>query len=559
MNILLRTLRVENIGIIESLSIEFGDGLNVLTGETGAGKSLVLNSFNMILGERVSAETVLRTGQEEASIEAVFELNGRSPVTDFLKTIQIPQESDDIWIKRVITRSGRNRSWINAHAVSLSVLKELGHLMADMCGNHAHQELLNAENHIVLLDKFCQNDDVIEKWDSGLKDYTSLLQKMRELDQEERLKNEKLMIYQMQKDELKVVAELKDPEEELLKKHSLMADAENVSRAVHELLSLVSSEDHGLIERFRKTLQACDFLSRYRSDFVEYKKEIESSMETLVELQREAESFSEGMDFSGEEMEKIEETLSQVKRLKSKYQKSLEELKDYRQELDEKIRILDNISVEKEDIERSLKKMKSQVIKVGKVLSQKRKAGALKLEKLIEKELSELSIKNVKFEVRIFTEGRDGIPYEKAEFYIQTNVGEEIKPLKDITSSGEVSRIMLSLKKIFSDVDKIPILIFDEIDSNIGGETALVVGSKLCGIKKSHQLIVITHMPQIAKFSDWHLSVRKREIKGRTAVFVSRLKGEERVKEIARMMGGEKITSVVKKHAEELIKQGGNK
>ncbi|MCK5706729.1 MAG: DNA repair protein RecN [Candidatus Aureabacteria bacterium] len=564
MKMSLSYLRLENVGIIDSIEIEFGTGLNILTGETGAGKSLIINSFNLLLGERVNADVIIKTGSDDACIEAVFNINDSKPILDFLEKTGVFSKkelsgidySDEILIKRFLSRNGRNKCWINSHLVSLSVIKEFGEHIADICGSHSHQELLNSDNHILLLDRFCKNDEILSEWNDIYKKYCLLFRESRDLDEEERMKNEKFMIYRMQKEELNFVTLMQDDEESLLKKHKLLSNSEKIHSRIRDILAIITGEDGGLISRVKTISRDIEVLGEFKSSLINYKKEIDASFETYLELEREVESLDEDLEFSESEMDDLEEQMLRIKKLKSKYNLDFKGLRSYCFELDEKIKRLENMEISREDLQRKIQKSKEAVIKKAKILSNRRRDGAKDLEKLIEKELKQLAIKNVKFEVRFISRMHDGIEKETAEFFIKTNIGDEMKPLCEITSSGEISRIMLALKKIFSDVDDIPILIFDEIDSNIGGETVVVVGEKLKKISEKHQLIVITHMPQIAKFARWHLSVRKEEKHEKTLVIVKKLEKEKRIKEIARMMGGENITSVVIRHAEELIKGG---
>jgi DNA repair protein RecN (Recombination protein N) len=555
---LLRNLSLKNVGIIDSADIEFEEGLNVLTGETGAGKSLVINAFNLLLGERVNAESIVRGGEEEATVEAVLDMGSPGRIDAYLKKAGIDTENRDVLLKRTISRSERNKCFINSSLASLSVMKEFGSLVADICGSHSHQELLNSDNHEVLLDRFCGNEGLLGEWNRKRAGYLSLCQAWQSLDEEERVRDEKLAVYRMQREELKFIEGLKESEQELQERHNLMSHAEKITSKIQELQSIISGGENSLISLTKNVVRGVEFLSEFRKELLDFRKEAELSLETFLELQREIDALSEKTDYDPRELEVLEENIFLVRKMKSKHNRGFEELKDLCKELDEKIRKLENMDVARDDLKKRMADSGTALAKTGQTLLEKRKKGAAKLEKLLDAELRELAIRNVRFQVRFAAVDPDPARLENVEFFIQTNAGEEPKPLKDIVSSGEVSRIMLALKIIFSEIDEIPILIFDEIDANIGGETAVIVGKKLKDISRGHQVIVITHMPQIATFARRHLSVSKTERKGRSSVTVSWLDRDERVKEIARMMGGENITSVVTKHAEELIKGGGS-
>lgn len=559
---MLAYLRMQNFALIDDLSLEFFPGMNVLTGETGAGKSILIGAINLILGERASSEQV-RTGAEQAVIEAVFNV---SPDYEHLREILeeggLPWETDLI-ILREISRSGRNICRVNGRIVPLFLLRELGSALVDLHGQHSHQSLLKPEKHLFLLDEF--GDEELLKAKRRLQETfhrrQSVKQKLKAKGGSPAEREKQLELLAYQRDEI-LSASLCPEEEEELKQRLILLDnleklSATASRAYFEIYGGENTLQAPVIDQINsieKEMSSLLKIDPKLSPFVDLLQEISTS---LTEWSRELYSYLDGLTFSSTEKEEIENRLELYRRLKAKYGGTVAEVLSFAENCTQKINALENSAAEILLWEKEEKALRQEIEQLAALLTAKRKETALKLKPLIVEALQELGMEKARFSIQ-FTErkapGLEG--REELEFLFSANPGEPLKPLARIISAGEVARVMLALKSILAEQDQIPTMVFDEIDSGIGGYTIQKVSEKMAGLSKKHQVVCVTHSPQIASAADHQYYIYKEVVKGRAVTSVSYLQGERRILEIARLLNGGNMTEITRQHAAELLKKG---
>ena len=561
---MLAQLNISNFAIISHLEIQFSPGLNVLSGETGAGKSIIINAVNLILGGRASSE-LIRSGSSEAVVEALFRLPEDSAVGRVLSGFGIPFDGE-LLIKRHISREGRNRIVINGSMATGQMLSKVGSMLISISGQHEHQLLLRPDNHLYLLDGFGSLAGERSKLNEAFARYQSLTEKKASLEREIRTGMEKQELVRFQKEEIDKAA-LKEGEDELL--------AEEKKRLQHaeQLMQIVTEAYQAFYEREHALISELSIYARQIKKAEEYDRRLSDISKALDSAKLELEEASLGLrELQGsivvdpQRLEQVDERLQLINRLKRKYGSSINEILKFRVQLSE---IMDNLDHKKEElarIEQEIHAMEERLSSQARELSRNRKQVAKDLEKNVKKELELLNMAGTRFEVRFEPDlgskeenatevmkimRADG--YDRVEFMLSPNVGEELKPLARIASGGELSRIILALKSILARKASVETIIFDEVDSGIGGETAEVVGEKLRSLAGYHQILCITHLPQIASKGTTHFLVQKEVKDKRTQTVISELAPEERVKEIARLLGGKKITRKGIEHAREIL------
>ena len=563
---MLTNLTIENYALIGKLKIDFGEGLNLLTGETGAGKSIIIGALSTVLGERTTTD-VVRTGEEKAYIEAAFDISGNKKIARSLKEAGIEPESNLI-ISRDILSAGRTQARINGRAVTQSALRLISKNLIDIHGQHEHQSLLDAENHIDLLDNL-GGREIMSLREKVSDLYSKLEAKKAELRKLEEGKNEREKKIDFIKYQVKEIddASLKDGEdEELIVQRDLLANAEKLAGGASEVSVLIGGGDEGgSLDKVRMAQGKLKELASIDKNLSKLSKSLDSAFYELEDVSRELASYQSRITFDPARLEEVEERLELIRDFKKKYGESIKEILMARESLAKE---LSGLEVSDERIEELRREVGDERCELGKKcaeLSEKRSSVAKQIEKGIKEELSELNMPKVKFEVKISnTDDPDGVPVkgknfkagpkgiDEVEFLISPNPGEPLKPLAKIASGGEISRVMLALKSILSKADEIPTMIFDEIDSGIGGQTAVAVGEKLQGLSRSRQIVCITHLPQIASRKGKHLHVSKQVEGNKTHVYVKELQGDDRVKEVANLLGG-KVTEASLETARELI------
>ncbi len=559
---MLKSLRLKNIAVINSLEIEFGAGLNVLTGETGSGKSIIVDSLNLLMGMRASAD-LIRTGADSASVEALFEISyGREP-RELLEQAGIPCEEDGLIIRREITASGKNKTFINNSMATLALLRELGPRLVDIHGQHEGQLLLDPSSHLRLLDLYGDNLKAAEELADcyrRLRDLDAKLSSL-EIEEQERLRRIDLLAYQAR--ELEQAALSEEEEARLEAERIILQNAERLFTLAAEAYELLYNSEGAVLELLRKVRRRVEDLASIDQKFQAYTGQVEGSALALEDLAYALRDYSDSMDFSPERLDAVEKRLSEIERLKKKYGRSIAEVLAYYRRVKEELNDLEQRRERADELEKELAREKELYLKLAMSLSDRRREDAEKLAKEVRRVMAQLAMPDARFYVRLQAAAAPAggrVPsnftargLERVEFMVSTNRGEELKPMARVASGGELSRLMLALKSIVAGDDRDKTLIFDEVDSGIGGRTAEVVGRKLKDLARHNQVICVTHLPQIASFASWHYYVFKETRGGRTETFVEKLEGKRRIEEIARMLGGSKLTDTATKHAREML------
>lgn len=553
---MLEVLRIRNLAIIESLELSFSKGLNILTGETGAGKSIILNAVHLLLGDRIS-EDVVRTSEEEGSVEAVFDICHNNTVREKIEARGLePSGCGDpnrLLVRRVISRSGRGRTYINGNLATMGVLAEIAEDLLSIYGQHEHQSLQRVETHLEFLDAFGDLTKLREAFQDRFERFVSLSEEVerRRREREQRAKERELMAFQSR--EIEAAGIRLGEDEALQQERRVLRFAEKLLEFAQTSESRLYGEEGSVIERLQTILYQGRELSRIDPSLCEPLKTLEGVLAQVEEIALSFREYGRRLEVDPERLEAVESRLEAIDRFKRKYGPTIEAILLYKERVDEALRSFDVDEGHLGELEALLSPLEKEMLDVAQSLSTSRRRVAENLKRLIERELASLGMKKTTFEVLIENAALTAKGMDRVEFLISPNVGEPVKPLAKIASGGELSRIMLAMKRILANVGARQVLIFDEIDSGVGGATAEVVGRKLKELSKEHQIICVTHLPQIACFADLHHSVRKESRSGRTLTRVERLEGEAVVDEIARMLGGLKITERTRAHAREMI------
>ena len=564
---MLREIHIKNFSIIDNVHIEFGEGFNVLTGETGAGKSIIIDALSLALGERATGDFI-RSGEKEAVVEAFFDVTPKvlDPSTrKFLDDNGIDID-DGLILKRIISAKGRSRAYINGSMVNVQNLSDVSRAIIDVHGQYEHQSLLSPEKQLDLLDIYGGLLKDRKEVEGLYENLHALKRNISGLEQKEKDRAQRLDMLDFQVNEIGA-ADLSPGEvEQLAEDEKILGSAVHLAELSNRAYESLYSSDASSISVISDILKDLKEIAEIDSRANEPVKSVKDALPLLEETGYFLRDYKDSLDFDPGRLEQVQERLELIKRLGKKYGGSVREILEFREKAVEELEGLRHSEEElgsmKEDLERS----KAVLTKKAGQLSKKREKISKKIETEVIAQLNELSMPDTKFSVRITHESgddtTDGLKarssgIDRIEFLISPNVGEDLKPLSKIASGGELSRIMLALKVIMAKGDEMPVLVFDEIDAGIGGRTAGTVGHKLKGLSSYHQVLCITHLPQIASFADGHLKIEKRAGKERTTVEINKIKKDERTEEIARMLGG-KISKVSLKHAEEMLEKGRN-
>ena len=555
---MLQSLYLENIALIEKLGIELFPGFNVLTGETGAGKSIIIDAVNFVLGERTSRD-LIRNGAARAKVEAVFNLNEGDAAFAALDALGIEYDGNELILSRELSAAGRNACRVNGTLVPVASIKSVSDTLVDIHGQHEHQALLDAENHISYLDAYCHAESlpIIEKIDAIVSRRNELMLKRNSGFSSEREREREMDMLRYQIEEI-ASANLEAGEEERLNaEKTVLLNAERIRTALETAHMALSGAEEG------SALSAIDTARRSMRDIAALNKDYEALGDKIEELYYAAEDISfvlrdtsENVESDMQRLEEIEQRLKLISDLKRKYGRTVEDVIDFGKDAGTKLNELENAEALAAELDAKLDKLKAEYNAAADELSKVRRAAGDRLKRDVLNELKDLGMAKAMFDVAL-SDASGGEPRkggrETAEFMLSANPGEPLKPLEKVASGGELSRIMLCFKSIFADNDRVPTLIFDEIDTGISGRTAAVVGEKMLGIAKKHQVICVTHLAQIAALAEAHLMVRKYDDGKNTFVETRQLNEEEKVQRIAQMMDGESDSPSALTHARELI------
>lgn len=535
------TLHIKNVGIIDDLSLDLNEGFNVLTGETGAGKTLIIGSLAILAGGRFSKE-MIRNGEEFSFVEANFYCPNNELAID-----------NNIIVSREIHSNGRNSCKINGRLVTVNELKEFMSKILDIHGQHDSQLILNPMQHIIYLDKFIgkELEDNLNKYKVKLAEYNTLKQELKNTYGEDQEKERRLDLLRYQYNEIEQANLKENEEEELEEKHKMMQNAEKLK---DNLCEVDNELNENAVVAISNAIRSLEKIQDCGSKYTEKLSILKSSYYDIQELARDLSYMREDVDFDEEERNQIENRLDLIYSLKRKYGNTISEILEYSSKVEEEIHKIENLDEYHKKIKAKINVLKQELLEIANNMTNTRKKYAKELSAKINKELKDLEMPNARFEIQVNTADKfyeTGI--DEVEFMICTNIGEELKPLVKIASGGEMARIMLAIKNVLADVDEVNTLVFDEIDTGISGKASKAVAEKMKSIAKLHQVICITHLPSIAAKGDYNYYISKKTKENKTYTQIKKLNEEETIEEIARISSGE-VTEIAKAHAQELRK-----
>ena len=553
---MLKELSIKNFAIIDDIKVEFTEGLNVLSGETGSGKSIIIDALGIVLGGRSSKE-LIRSGKEKAIIEVLFFIN--EDIKEILRECGIEDEGLLI-ISREISMNYPSISRINGRPITINSLSKITSKLVDIFGQHEHQSLLNIANHQLIIDSFgdaCY-DDLLQKINSTYELYRKERQRLDEMNTSsyEREREIDLLKFQINEiEEAKLTNKDDDEIEDNFKKLSNMME---IIAGLNEVVNIFNNSQYdfnSILDLIDKNINTLSSISKFDKNLEPFLDRLKDARYELHDISGELQLYLEGLELDEDKMYYLEERLNLVNRLKKKYGSSIAKINEYKEKINHDYEKLLNFEKELDKINEAITEYEKKLLFYSEKLSEKRKIIALDLEKKIALELSELNMDRIVFKINFEKKhdfSNNGL--DKIEFLISTNPGEDLKPLSRIVSGGEMSRIMLGFKSIIADNDKMPTLIFDEIDTGISGRTAQIVGEKIKKISKNHQVISISHLPQIVALADSHFVISKNIENNKAFTIIKRLNEDERINEIARLISGADITEIALNNAKEMIK-----
>lgn len=575
---MLKEIHIRNFVLIEALDLEFSGGFNVFTGETGAGKSIILDALSVVLGEKADT-SFIREGTKKASIEAVFDYGSRrDEITEILDREDLMPEDDDdeLILAREIRDGGRSTARVNGSAVSIAVVQELGALLVDIHGQSEHLSLLKPASHIRLVDQFAGNGDLLKEYRGVYKKYLAVSKELRELrsGEEEALRQQDILNYQL--NEIASAELSADEEEKLQKDRERFANAEKIIKSAHQGLQALngrSEERPGIIDQLSVLEDALDSMAGYDETLQPLCEAVVTAADQLNDVLDALQKYKASLGYSPRKVNQIEERMQLYFSLKRKYGGTVEAVLEFAENARKKLGLITNADARTAELETERQSLLDTLADLAAELSAKRTAAAKLISQGVEKELDDLRMPSAKFEVTMDrVPAEDGLAdrnggtwafgdngYDRVEFLISPNPGEGLKPLAKVASGGETSRVMLALKNTLAKADTIPTMVFDEIDQGIGGRVGALVGEKLWELGQYHQVICITHLPQLAALRDAHFHVRKQIEDGRTQTVVTPLTEDESLREMAALLGSdseenEQAVTAMLKEAEQFKK-----
>jgi DNA repair protein RecN (Recombination protein N) len=563
---MLLELSIRQFAIIDDIRISFQDGLTILSGETGAGKSIIINAVNLLLGSRAS-EKMIRTGAESAEVEALFRVEAESPVAQTMQTQGISY-SDGLLIRRVVSRNNRHRVYINDRLSTMHLLKTIVQHMASISGQHAHQGLLKEEQQLMILDQSGGLVPLRKKVYASYHQLVPLIQQYHRLSAMQAKQQDHMELLHFQRQEIQTAGVSTGEDAGLEQEIARLKNAEQLYETVHGSIDDLYDASGAVVERILRVGKQLEHVSRIDSELTASSQTLSESAYRIEDVVADLRNYLGKVQMDEQRLEMAEERLDLLNKLKRKYGGSLEAVLEREADIRQELSRVEHISEEIAEIHQSLLKLQKKTAALSEQLSKKRHGAAAILAKTVEAELATLKMNQTRFQVsfeavvsnmepdpflclndKIMTE----TGFESIRFLIAPNVGETLKPMADIASGGELSRIVLALKAILAKTDAVETVIFDEVDAGIGGTVAEVVGKKLAQLSRFHQVICITHLPQIARFGHHQMRITKEIIDDRTETSIHPLTHEERIQEIARMLAGENVTQKTLAHASEMM------
>ncbi len=565
---MLEELSIRNFAIIDDLHLRFGPGLTILSGETGAGKSIIVNAVNLLLGARASSR-MIRSGSKTAEVEALFRIPPDGAVAKQVAASGLAGDDEQcLLVRRVVARNNRHRIYINDRLATVQAMSRLTENLASISGQHAHQRLLKEENHLLILDQFAGLLPLRAEVAGLYRRLLPLVERRQKLLAAKRRQAEQLELLTFQRNEIRQAGLEEDEDLRLEQQRRRLKNMQSLFAAVHRSLELLYNADGAVLEQLAEVEKELEGGSRIDPGLADLARAVSDTVYRVEDLNAELRSYLKGLETDQDRLEEVEARLDLINRLKRKYGPSLQKVLEYGRNLEKELESVAGLDMQIGELEEELGDLHSRLCEACSRLSKARRKACSALAARIEAELADLQMEGTRFEVLLEKIGPPAGTEEffrcsnaaltetgcdKAVFMIAPNVGEELKPLASIASGGELSRVVLAVKVILAGNESVETLIFDEVDAGIGGRTAEMVGSKLASCAEHHQTLCITHLPQIAKFGHQHLRISKRVKKGRTITSVEPLTREQRIEELARMIGGRKITPTTLAHAREML------
>jgi DNA repair protein RecN (Recombination protein N) len=534
----LTLLRIKNLALVEELEWQMAPGFVAVTGETGAGKSIIIGALQLLLGERAD-KSLIRTGADLCTVEAVFtgrDLQKRNPE---LVEAGIEPCEDDLIIKRSFSATGGTRQFINGSPTTLSILKKLGDDLVDLHGPHDHQSLLSPETQLSLLDSFARAEDDLEEYRKHYRQLQALVVEHAALNTAEAAREQELDLLRHQTSEIKSASLVADEEEDIEKRYKLASNSKRLIELASAIANKLTEADGSVLSQLAETQRLLRELEKIDSSIAQLSSAHAASVVELSEIARSLSAYAEKLDLDPEQLAALEQRVSLFETLKRKYGGSIAEVIAFGERAAEQMRKIEGRDVELERLAKEIENVRVQMNRVGDALRKLRKKAAPKLSENIRRNLRDLGFRQSEFEAKlsVLDEPRPS-GFDAVELLFSPNPGEPLKPLRAVASSGEISRLMLAIKSALAAHDAIPLLVFDEIDTNVGGEIAHAVGAKMQTLGRDHQLICITHLPQVAATASSHFVVTKDVTRGRTFSNLREVTGKGRQEEITRMLGG---------------------
>ncbi len=548
---MLTDLVIKNVAIIEELHVAFLQGLNILTGETGAGKSIIIDAINLVMGGRASADSI-RTGEDEATVECVFDIDGNDEVRGILVRAGF-EAGRELLVKRTISRSGRNRVFLNGSLATTSLLSEVTPRLVNIYGQHESQTLLKPENHVFLLDGFGALPPVRQRFMELHREFRSVAEKLRNMEKAEADVSRRVDLLRFQVGEIAAAGLRAGEDADLAEERQRLLHIEQLLRASRGVYQNLYDGDNAVLGSLRALIHDVEEGGKFDGELSRVANRLNEAYLQIEDGALCLRDYGSRLEADPGRLQELDDRLDLINRLKKKYGPAVEDVISFGRSAEEELAGLETGSENRGQLQKRLEELGKTLAEEGMRLSQLRRETAEKLERSMEQELAELAMKNARFRVgfTVLEEPR-ATGMDRVEFLFSPNPGEEPRPLARIASGGELSRLMLALKQVLPESD-VPTLIFDEVDSGIGGAVSAKVGRKLKQVSLRQQVLCITHLPQVAACADHHFKVEKTSRSGRTTTGIALLSREARVGEMARMLGGAKITEKTLEHAREML------
>lgn len=551
---MLERLYVNNFALIDELEVEFKEGLNVLSGETGAGKSIIIGSLNFVLGGKADKD-IIKTGCDFTEVSALMYIENEL-LKKQIENLDIQIDNDNyVLIKRNFNKNGKSNCKINGKVATVSMVREVASLLVDIHGQHDHQSLLNPKSHIVMLDRLCGND-LVEKLNElrlYYEKYKDITSKLKEIDINDREIKDRVEIYKFQIDEIESANLSVGEDERLNERRSILSNSVRLKGYVNESLDNLYRGDNSAIDLIGSVIDSVEKITDIDEKQVSILNTLNEAYSLIEDSVKEIREYGNSIDSDPDELEKIEDRLQTIYELKNKYGDSIEKILSFLDRIKDKLDLIENSEALAIELNKEKKILEKKIRAICAEITIIRKAVAEDIQGKIVEILKDLSMENAKFKISIKEkEGFDETGIDNVEFLISANLGEALKPLSKIASGGEMSRVMLALKNILADVDNISTFVFDEIDTGISGRTAQKVAEKMIRVGKNHQILCITHLPQIASMADSNYLIEKTSLNGKTNTNIVELLDEKVYNEIARLIGGAEITNATYEAAKEM-------